>query len=292
MKRLLVIVFVVLLAAGCTSKKDAADPVLAKAGKTEITKEDFIKEFSRVPEWAKGNFQTDEGKKQFLEELIKRELIYQDAEKKGLNRDKKFNDEVEEFKKMTLVKSVLEKEIEEKAKLDPKEVREFYDKRHDEFRIGSEVRASHILVDSEENAKNILQRIQRGESFSSLAEKVSKDEGSAKNGGDLGFFGRGRMMPEFERVAFSLKTGEVSNPVRTRFGYHIIKVTDRKEGRLGGFEEVKDAIAQRLTREKQKDLFDSYVEKLKKEYKTEIYETELKALKIAEGEAQTQAQGQ
>lgn len=276
----------VLFVAGCTSKKGATNPVLAKAGKAEITKEDFFREFNRVPEWAKGRFQTEEGKKQFLEEIIKKELIYQDAKKKGLQRDEKLKAEVEELEKMTLIKAVLEKEVEEKARLDPKEVREFYDKHPDEFRIGSEVRASHILVDSEEDAKNILQRIQRGESFSVLAEKFSRDKASAKNGGDLGFFGRGRMVPEFERVAFSLKAGEVSNPVRTRFGYHIIKVTDRKEGKLGDFEEVKDAIARRVAMEKQKDIFDSFIGKLKKEYKTEIYEIQLKALKIDEGKKQ------
>lgn len=282
MKRLLALMIVVLFATGCTSKKDAANPVLAKAGKTKITKQDFIKELNRLPEWARGNFQTDEGKKQFLEELIKKELIYQDAKKKGLHRDKKLKKEVEEFKKMALIKSVLEKEVDEKAKIDPKEVREFYDNHPYEFMVGVEVRASHILVDSEEDARNILQRIKHGESFSVLAKEFSKDKGSAKNGGDLGFFGRGRMVPEFERVAFSLKTGEVSNPVQTRFGYHIIKLTDRKEGRLGDFEEVKNAIARQLTIEKQKNLFNSYIEKLKKDYKTEIYETELKALKMGE----------
>jgi peptidyl-prolyl cis-trans isomerase C len=281
--------FVVLFVAGCTSKKGSDSLVLAKAGKAEITKEDFIRELNRVPEWARGNFQTDEGKKQFLDELIKKELIYQDAKKKGLERDEKFKAEVEEFQKMTLIKSVLEKEVEEKAKLDPKEVRDFYDRHPDEFKVGLEVRASHILVDGEEDAKNLLQRIQQGESFSSLAKEFSKDKDSAKNGGDMGFFGRGRMVPEFERVTFSLKIGEVSNPVKTRFGYHIIKVTDRKEGRVGDFEEVKNAIARRLAIEKQRDLFESYIEKLKKEYKTEIYEAELKGLKIGEGEEQSPA---
>ena len=148
--------------------------------------------------------------------------------------------------------------------------------------IGTEVRAKHILVDTEEQAKDILKRIRQKEDFSKLAEQYSKDKGSAKNGGDLGSFSRGRMVPQFEAGAFSLKVGEISGPVRTQFGYHIIQVTDKKEGRIGTFEEVKGGLEKQLMIEKQKALFDSYIEKLKKNSKIETaaYESELKALKL------------
>lgn len=284
MKRLLALIFVAVFAVGCTSKEGSNNPVLAKVDGTKITKEDFLKEINRLPEWAIGRFQTEEGQKQFLDELIKKELIYLDAKKKGLHRDKEFKDRVEEFKKMTLIKTILEKEVEGKAKLDPKAVRDFYDKNTDKFKMDS-VRAKHILVETETEAEDILKRIQKGESFSGLAKKHSKDKGSASKGGDLGFFSRGKMVPEFEKVAFSLKVGEVSNPVKTRFGYHIIKVTDRKEGRKGDFEEVKNAISRQLTMKKQKELFESYIEGLKGRTKIKTYEAELKALKI--GEEQT-----
>jgi peptidyl-prolyl cis-trans isomerase C len=221
-----------------------------------------------VPEWARDRFEGEEGKKQFLEELIKRELIYQDAKKKRLHKDKEFLEKVEEFKKMTLVSLILKKEIEEKTPpLTEAEVREFYDKNPDKFRRGAKVRASHILVNTKEEAKNILARIKKGESFSKLARSLSKDRNSAQKGGDLGFFGRGQMVPEFERAAFNLKVGEVSDPVRTRFGYHIIKVTDKKEGIPVSFEEAKDVIRRQLLMEKRKMLFDSYMEQLEKKSK-------------------------
>lgn len=89
------------------------------------------------------------------------------------------------------------------------------------------VRASHILVSSQEKAKSILEEIKKGADFAKLAKKHSECP-SSKKGGDLGFFSKGRMVPEFEKAAFSLNPGEVSGPVKTEFGYHLIKVTGRK----------------------------------------------------------------
>ncbi len=282
MKKLLVFICVAAFAVGCAQKEGSKGPVLAKVEGTVITKEDFLNKMNRVPEWARDRFQSEQGKKEFLDELVKEQLIYKDAVKNGLDRGEEFKRDVEEFKKMTLIKIVLEKEVEKKAKLDPKEVKDFYDKNTDKFTIGTEVRAKHILVDSEEQAKDILKKVRQNENFSKLAEQYSKDRATAKNGGDLGFFGRGRMVPEFEAVAFNLKVGEVSGTVKTRFGYHIVQVTDRKEGRAGSFEEIKGALERQLMIEKQKSLFDAYVDKLKKNAKIETaaYETEMKALKV------------
>ncbi len=286
MKQIVALLFIAVFAIGCSSKGDPDSPVLAKINDTTITKEAFLEEMNRIPEWARGRFQTEEGKKQFLDELIKKELIYQDAKRNGLHRDDEFKDKVEEFKKMTLVKTVLEKEVEGKARIDSQAAKEFYDNNPDNFIIGREVRASHVLVETEEDANKIYERIQKGENFSALAKEFSKDTGSAKKGGDLGFFGRGKMVPEFERVAFSLKVGEVSKPVSTRFGFHIIKVTDKKGGRQGEFEEVKNALAKRLVMDQQKDIFETYVNSLKKNAKieTNAYEAELQELNVPEGQ--------
>jgi peptidyl-prolyl cis-trans isomerase C len=270
----------------CTSREGPESPILAKVNGKEITTQDFLKELNRMPEWAKERFKTEEGKKRFLDELIKKELIYQDAKRNGLQREKEFKERVKEFEKMTLVRMALDREVDGKVKISPEEVREFYDKNPQDFIIGREVRARHILLETEEEAIEIYKRIKKGEDFPRLAREFSKDKSTAKKGGDLGYFRRGEMVPEFERVAFSLKKGEVSRPVRTRFGYHIIKVLDIKKGRQGKFEEVMGAISRRLMLEKQKNLFDSYIERLMKEAKieTQPYELELRALKIDEEE--------
>jgi len=278
MKRILTVILVGFFVFGCTPKGNTEGEVIAKVNNTEITKEDFLREFSRIPEWAKERFSDKQGKEQFLDELVKRELLYQEAEKIGISKDKEFLEKIEEYKRMTLLSILLKKEIEDKAVVSEEEIKDYYDKNPKEFK-SDQVRASHILVETEDEAKNILQRIKKGEDFSKLAETTSKDKNSAARGGDLGFFGRGRMIPEFEDVAFNLKVGEVSEPVKSRFGYHIIKVTDKKEGNLLPLENVKEKIRNKLTSEKQKRLFDSLLERLTKESKIEKHPDKLDSIK-------------
>lgn len=275
-----ILICVAVFVSGCTPKGDSEDPVIAKIDGTKITKKDFLNKLNRLPEWARGRFQDKEGKEQFLDELIKQELLYQEAKKAGLHRDKEFQARVEEFKKMDLIGALLKKEVDEKVKVDDKKVKDFYDKNPSSFKVGEEVKASHILLSTEEEAKAALERVKKGEDFTKLAKTLSKDKDSAKRGGDLGFFGRGQVVPEFEEVAFNLKTGEVSSPIKTQFGYHIIKVTGRKEGKMLDFEEVKDSIKRRLIVEGQKGLFDSLIERLKKQSKIEIDKRTLEALSV------------
>ena len=255
--------------AGCdTLTGEKADsPVIATVGKDMITENEFSREVARVPEWARPQFNGEEGKDKFLDELIKRELIYQHAKDMKLDRDKEYVTKVEDFEKMTLVSMVLKKEVEEKAFVDDAEVKAFFDQNEDKFTIGTELRASHILLETEDEAAQVHDRIKKGEDFATLAKELSRDKGSAEKGGDLGFFGRGKMVPEFERAAAALKPGEVSEPLRTRFGYHIIKLTDIKKGEPANFEQSKESIRRQLLAEKRKNLFDSFVEKLKGDIK-------------------------
>lgn len=284
MKRLFILFICAgVFAFGCTQGKSSSNPVIAKGKGIKITKNDFLNEFNRLPEWAKEGLQGKEGKERFLDEIIKRELLYQEAKKQGLEKDKDVKARIEEFKKMSLITALFKKEIEEKARIvEDKEVKEFYDKNLQEFISGEEVKVSHILVNTEEEAKKLLVRIKKGEDFSKLAKSFSKDPGSAGKGGELGFIKRRQMVPEFEQVAFSLKKGEISNLVKTQFGYHIIKVTARKEGEKSDYANVKDTIKDtikgRLMREKQKNLFDSLIEKLKEKGKIEINEKNLETV--------------
>lgn len=267
---------------GCNKlgEKTSDSLVIAKIDKAPITQDDFTKEVSRVPEWARPQFQGDEGKNSFLDELIKRELIYQHALKMKLNKDEEYIDKVKEFEKMTLVSLVLKKEIEDKAVVDDTEARTFFDQNKDKFVIGTQLKASHILVETEDEAKSIHDKIKKGENFAALAKKHSKDKGSAENGGDLGYFTKGKMVPEFENAAAGLKVGEVSEPVRTRFGFHIIKLTDIQQGTQATFEQSAEAIKRQLIAEKRKNLFDTFVEKLKGELKVVKMEENLKSLTL------------
>jgi len=279
MKRTLSLILAVFFVFGCTKKGNSEGVVVAKVNNAVITTEDFINNFKRLPQWAQERFSSEEGRKQFLEELIKRELLYQEAKRRGLDKEKEFIEKIEEYKRMTLLSTFIKKEIEEKATVSDKEVREYYDNNTEQFRT-DQVKASHILVDTEEEARDILKRIKNGEDFAELAKRFSKDRGSASRGGDLGFFGRGRMIPEFEKVAFNLSKGEVSEPLKTRFGYHIIKVTDKKEGTQLALKDVKDRIREKLLAEKQGNLFESLVNSLMKEGKIERKIEGLKSIKL------------
>ncbi len=280
MKKILSLILAGFFVFGCAQKGTSTGTVIAKVNNTSITKEDFLKESKIVPEWAKQNFSSKDGKERFLEELIKKELIYQDAKNKGLDKDKEILAQVEEFKKMTLLSLVLKKEIEEKVQVSDEDAQDFYNKNQDKFNKGEEISASHILVDTEKEAKDILARLKKGENFAKLAMALSKDKGSAAKGGDLGFFTRGRMVPEFEEAAFSLKPGEISAPLKTQFGYHIIKVTERKAGAIVPFEEAKATVKRQLLSEKQKSAFDAYVEGLKKKSKVTTESKALETIKM------------
>jgi len=161
------------------------------------------------------------------------------------------------------------------------EARDFYAKNPDRFKEEESVRASHILVRVDPNADaatkakakstidTVLKKAKAGEDFGKLAQTYSQD-GSAAQGGDLNFFPKGQMVPEFSNVAFALKTGEISDVVTTQFGYHIIKVTDRKPGRVVPFEEAQAQIKQFLEGQKKQQHADSFIDGLKKKAKIEI----------------------
>ncbi len=273
MKRILVSILCAGLLFSCTQKaadKTMQGSIVAKVGNSGITQADFEREMKSLPDYAKQLFEGEAGKEKFLDEIVKKEILYQEALKKGLDKSPDFSRKLEEFKKLTLASELLEKDIMSKNKVTEQEVKDYYNKHKDDFTSTSQMRASHILVKTEAEANKVLARLKKGEKFEEIAKKESLDTASAKNGGDIGFFTRGQLVPEFEKAAAGLKVGELSGPVKTAYGYHIIKVTDKKTGPVVEFDRVKDVIFQRLSGEKQKEAFDNYIAELRKNYKVEI----------------------
>ena len=161
------------------------------------------------------------------------------------------------------------------------DAKDFYAKNPERFKEEESVRASHILIRVDPNADaptkakakatidSVLKRAKAGEPFDKLAQQYSQD-GSAAQGGDLNFFPRGQMVPEFSNVAFALKPGQISDVVTTQFGYHIIKVTDRKPGRVVPFEEAEGQIKDFLAGQKKQEHADAFIGGLKKKSKIEV----------------------
>jgi len=183
-----------------------------------------------------------------------------------------------QFEKGIAYQKLFESRFDDKVNITEEDARKYYSENQQQFEIPEQVRASHILIKPDTSdpnvepalakaaakakAEELLKQIKDGDDFAELALANSGCPSSAR-GGDLGFFSRGRMVPAFEEAAFALEVGQVSDIVETQFGYHIIKVTDRKDASVTMFEQAKDDILKLLTQTRQAELAKEYIESLK-----------------------------
>lgn len=176
--------------------------------------------------------------------------------------------ELDQFVVDLMTIQLLYDEITGKVTASDEEARDFYNKNQDKFKTPEQVKASHILVKTEEEAKKVLAEVKAApDKFGELAKKYSTDPGSKDNGGDLGFFGRGQMVEPFEKTAFTLNPGQISDAVKSDFGFHIIKVAEKKPAVQTEFEKAKEQARQAVIDTKQKAEFDNLMAKLKTEGK-------------------------
>ncbi len=213
-------------------------------------------------------FGDKEGRAKLLQELVNQELFYLDAVNNNLDKEEDFVAELERVK-ATLLKQYAVAKILNNITATEEEVKDYYDKFKDTFNKPESVRASHILVDDESTALNIMKEIKEGLTFSEAAKKYSKCPSNA-NGGDLGYFTRGKMVPEFEKAAFALNKDEISEPVKTQFGYHIILVTDKKQPSDTTMEEIRDELVRQIIIVKQNDIYSKKVAELSNKYEVII----------------------
>ena len=191
------------------------------------------------------------------------------------------NDLKEYSRKEIYINNLIETKIASKVTVSEAEVKKFYDENPDKFKLAESVRASHVLIGADakateadkkkakEKAESVLKKVKGGEDFAKAAKENSTCPSSAQ-GGDLGFFTKGQMVPAFENVAFALKPGEMSDVVETQFGYHIIKVVEKQPAKTVTYDEAKQKIQEFLKGQKIRKDISEYVEKLRKEGKVEI----------------------
>jgi peptidyl-prolyl cis-trans isomerase C len=180
-----------------------------------------------------------------------------------------------------MIDKMLEGEFAGIAATTESEAKDFYDKNPDKFTQGEAVRASHILVMANDQADEatkakartkidgILKRVRAGEDFAKLAQENS-DDGSKAQGGDLGFFTRGQMVPPFDKAAFAMKPGEVSEVVTTQFGYHIIKMAERRDSTVMPYEKLQPQIQEFLTNQRKRERVNAFIEEAKKRARIEV----------------------
>ena len=239
--------------------------VLAVVAGNEVTDRDLDAIIMRYPEDKRMYFNNEQGKKQLLEQTIAFELMNKFGEEIELNKTTEYKETVNNLAKEILTQMTINKILSEVTITDD-EAKKFFEDNKEKFQEAATVAAKHILVENEEEANNIKKQIEAGTlTFEEAAMKYSTCP-SKEQGGNLGAFGRGMMVPEFEEVAFNLEIGELSDPVQTQFGYHLIIVEAKNEAKEKSFDEVKDMVTGQLIQEAQQKKYIDVVLELEKKY--------------------------
>ncbi len=231
-----------------------------------------------------------------LDSMIEQKVINKEAEKKSVTvSEKELNKELDAlitsyggedtFNQALEASGIKEKEVkkdletnlkakklvEDTIEISEDEMKSYFDENKDSFDQPEQVKASHILVKDEKTANEVKKKLSDGEKFADLAKEYSTDTASKEDGGSLGYFSKEDMVQEFSDAAFNLKVGAISNPVKTEYGYHIIKVTDKKEAQDANYEDSKDEIKQLLLENKFQSEYSTWLEETKKKYDIENF---------------------
>ena len=244
------------------------EKLLAEVNGKKITGVDYNLFIDSLNPQLKQYFGGEEMNKEVVNELVYQALLYEDAIEKGMDKEDDFTQVLEKTKESMLKTYALGKLL-ATVTVNEDEIKKFYEDNKEVFKENESANASHILVAEEDKAKEIYEKIKNGEDFAALAREFSTCP-SKEKGGDLGTFTRGQMVKEFEDAVFDNEVGTVTEPVKTQFGYHIIKINEKNEGRDLEFDEVKDKIAAQVRRQKEQALYNEKITELKGKYQVKM----------------------
>lgn len=244
------------------------DKLLAEVNGKKITGVDYNLFIDSLNPQLKQYFGGEEMNKEVVNELVYQTLLYEEAMEKGMDKDDEFTQVLEKTRESMLKTYALGKLLATVSVTDD-EIKKFYEDNKDVFKENESANASHILVAEEDKANEIYEKVKNGEDFASLAKEFSTCP-SKEKGGELGTFTRGQMVKEFEDAVFNNEVGAITEPVKTQFGYHIIKINDKNEGRDLAFDEVKDKIATQVRRQKEQALYNEKITELKEKYQVKM----------------------
>lgn len=243
-----------------------ADPVVARVNGEELHKSDVSRMVSQLPPQVQ-QMPIEMIYPAVIDQLISGKLVSSAGYKAGLADSAEVKDEIKRAEERAVQRAYIQKEV--KARITPDELQKAYQEFLKENPAQEEVRAAHILVEKEDEAKSIIAQLNKGADFAKLAKEKSKDAAAAAQGGDLGYFTKDTMVEPFANAAFAMKPGEISKePVKTQFGYHVIKVEDKRTQPQPTLDEVKPQLEQELS----KNIVTALVDELRGKAKIETFQ--------------------
>jgi len=235
---------------------DSGEPLVIINGEM-ITVEKFEQFWNMIPD----NYKVELNKEDILDQLITQTLLIQKSDELNLREDPEIAFQIKSTVDQILIQSLLEKEIIEETRLSDEDIALYYEENKEDYWQEEEIRALNILVETEEEAENIVKKLEEGEDFAKLAEDASIAS-SASEGGDIGFISKGTLRSEIEEQLFILSPGEISEIIPIENGFHIFKVLEKKPSGYLELEEVKEEIEYQLLPQKQQENFDKYLKEI------------------------------
>ncbi len=258
-------------------------PLIARVGPYTLTRADFEKEIENNANLKALLSLKPEMKSVLVNRWVEITLLGLAGKEAGLDKDPEVKAEIEEQVRMILARHYFERRILKDLKVSESEAQEYYLAHKKDYQLPERIQARHILIRVPEGAgpedeaaalkkaREIRKKLLAGADFSEMARKYSEDPGTKDRGGDLGLFARGQMIPEFEEAVFKLKVGEISPPIKTRFGYHLVRVEARVPAQVQPYEKVKEQVVQDLLEAKKQERLSAVLKELKKKYPVEVH---------------------
>jgi peptidyl-prolyl cis-trans isomerase C len=271
-----ILLLMVPLGCGKPGEKRLGNNELVRVNDVAISLEEFRQMSEQQPLEGKMRLLNEKGLRDYLDNyVINREVLYQEAKQKGLDKNKEIEMKVEDLRKAMVIDALLEQALKGKSEVSNNEIQKYYQENKARFTEPLEIKIRHIVVNSESSLKEVLKRLAEGGSFEKIASLNNVDK-SRENGGNLGFIRRGQLAPtfaQFEEVAFSLqKRGDTSEVVKTPLGYHIIQLLETQGTALKPFNAVKEKIRFFLQAKKKQEAYLEYIKEARSRAKIMINE--------------------
>jgi peptidyl-prolyl cis-trans isomerase C len=251
-----------LLVAACTAPPDDS-PVLVIINGKPITQSEFDYRWSELPPSMQARYNSEGGRRKFLDDLISRELLLQEARKLGLDQTPSAIERLERAKEQLALDELMRVAVKTQVDVPKEELESYYAQHQAELHKAEQVRAAHILVRSEAQAKDLKRQIDEGGDFAKLAQRYSLDYATRNRGGDLGSYRPGWVDPEVDAALLTLQPGMVSDPVQTASGFHLVKLISREGDESSEATALRERLRQELYAEKSRQRFAALLSKLR-----------------------------